>query len=383
MKPMGWRFVVVADFGLARKEPASLEEALASAAGPEAPRLALKFLAEQAGGAVKIEAVSAAPAEALARFKEAVLEPELREIKEPPLTLVLFDRDFSHQAADLAALGELGQAAAALQAPIAAGASPGFFGLKEWRLLPKLTDLADRLGDGGHAGWQRFQKSDGARWIALTVNRFLLRAPKDGEKPEELPWGRGAWLLAAAVARAAKEQGHPLDVSGIRAGRFAGMPTRPYPKLANEKVPLATETPVPEQLALELSRVGFTALSGQMNGDAITLPLAVNAWRSAPGRLTVSGTLGYQLLASRLAQFTLFLLDEVPPGAEAAAAMLRTSYAQFLGAILGDAPDAVKVTPVEVKGPDGAPRTVAEVLIRPAAKLEGMELQFAFQIPLK
>lgn len=382
MKPMGWRFVVVADFGLAGKGAVGLDEALASS-GPEAPRLALKLLAEQAGTAVKIEAVSAAPADAAARFKEAVLEPELKELKEPPLTLVLFDREFSHQPADLAALTELGQAGAALQAPILAGASPAFFGLKEIKLLPKLTDLADRLGDGGHAAWQRFQKSDAARWVSLTVNRFLLRAPKDGEKAEDLPWGRGAWLLAAAVARAAKDQGHPLDISGIRAGRFAGMPTRPYPKLANEFLPLPTETPVPEQMALELSRVGFTALSGQMNGDAITLPLAVNAWRSAPGRLTVSGTLGYQLLAARLAQFTLFLLDDVPAGAEAAAAHLRTSYAQFLGGILGDAPDAVKVTPVEVKGPDGAPRPVAEVLIRPAAKLEGMDLQFAFQIPLK
>lgn len=382
MRAMGWRIVVVADFGLARKEAVGVDEALAGS-GPEASRLALKFLAEQAGGAVAISAVSAAPAEMLARFKEAVLEPELKAVQEPPLTLVVIDRDFSHQAADLAALAELGQAGAALQAPVVAGASPAFFGLKDVKLLPKLTDLAERLGDPAHAGWQRFQKGEAARWTTLTLNRFLLRAPAEGETPGSLPWGRGAWLVAAAVARAAREQGHPLEISGLRAGRFAGMPVRPYPKLANQTVPLATETPVPEQMGLELSRVGFTALAGQMNGDAVTVPLAVNAWRSAPGRLTVSGTLGYQLLAARLAQFTFFALDAVPAGAEAAAAHLRTAYAGFLGGLLGDAPDAVKVTPIQVPGPDGAPRTLAEVLIRPAAKLENMELQFAFQIPLK
>lgn len=373
MKAMGWRFVVVADFGLASKGVVSLEEALASS-GPEAPRLGLKLLADHAGGAVKIEVVSAAPAEAVARLREAVIEPELKEIKDPPLSLILVDRDFSHLASDLAALTELGQAAMTLQAPVVTGASPGFFGLKEIKLLPKLTDLADRLRDGAHAAWQKFQKSDPARWITLTINRFLPRAPKDGEKPEALPWARGAWLVAAAVARAAKEQGHPLDISGTRAGLFTGMPTRPYPKLANELVPLPTETPIPEQLAQELSRAGFVALTGRMNGDAVTIPLAVNAWRSAPARLTVSGTLGYQLMAARLAQFTMFLLDEVPAGAEAAAAHLKKAYAEFLGAILGDAPDAVMVTPAG---------QVAEVLIRPAARLESMELQFAFQIPIK
>src|SRR5688572_12995043 len=382
MKPMGWRFVVVADFGLAGKAPVSVEEALATA-GPEAPRLGLKLLADHAGGAVKIEVVSAGAAETAARLREAVIEPELKEIKDPPLSLIVIDRDFSHQAADLAALAEIGQAAMALQAPVVTAASPAFFGLKEIKLLPKLTDIADRLRDAGHAAWQRFQKADAARWITLTLNRFALRAPKDGEKAEDLPWGRGPWLVAAAVARAAKEQGHPLDISGVRAGLFSGMPTRPYPKLANELVPLATETPVPEQLAQELSRAGFVALTGRMNGDAVTIPLAVNAWRSAPARLTVSGTLGYQLMAARLAQFTMFLLDEVPAGAEAAAAHLKKAYAEFLGGILGDSTDAVKVTPVEAKGPDGAPLKVAEVLIRPSARLEGMELQFAFQIPIK
>ncbi|HEX7901272.1 MAG TPA: type VI secretion system contractile sheath large subunit [Planctomycetota bacterium] len=377
MKTMGWRFVVVADLGLAKKEPVTVEEALA-AAGPEAPRLGLKLLADHAGGAVKIEVVSAAPAETAARLREAVIEPELKSIQDPPLTLIVLDRDFSHQPADLAALTEIGQAAMALQAPVVTGAAPAFFGLKEIKLLPKLTDIADRLRDGGHAAWQRFQKSDEARWVTLTLNRFALRAPKDGEKAEDLPWGRGPWLVAAAVARAAKEQGHPLDISGTRAGLFTGMPTRPYPKLANELVPLATETPVPEQLSQELSRAGFVALTGRMNGDAVTIPLAVNAWRSAPGRLTVSGTLGYQLMAARLAQFTMFLMEEVPPGAEAAAAHLRKAYAEFLGGILGDAPDAVKVTPIQAEG-----RSIAEVLIRPAARLEGMELQFAFQIPIK
>lgn len=373
MKAMGWRFVVVADFGMSKKEPATVEEALAST-GPEAPRLALKRLADHAAGAVKIEVVSAAPAAAAARLREAVIEPELKEIKDPPLSLIVIDRDFSHLASDLAALGEIGQAAMALQAPVVTGASPAFFGLKEIKLLPKLTDLADRLRDGGHAAWQKFQKSDPARWITLTINRFLLREPKEGEKPEDLPWGRGAWLVAAAVARAAKEQGHPLDVSGTRAGLFTGLPTRPYPKLANELVPLPTETPIAEQMSQELSRAGFVALTGRMNGDAVTIPLAVNAWRSAPGRLTVSGTLGYQLMAARLAQFTMFALDETPPGAEAAAAYLKKAYADFLGPLLGDAPDAVKVTPSG---------QVAEVLIRPAARLETMELQFAFQIPIK
>lgn len=385
MSPLGWRFVVVSDLGKDAPAPVrATADGLESLAPAEPARLGLARLLEHAGEAVEIEALSAGPREAAARLRQAVHDPEMASLRTPPLSLIVVDHDFGHTGDDLQALTALAEMGQALQAPVVAGASPAFFGLKQVTLLPKLTDLPARLSDAAHAGWQKFQKTDAARWLVLTVNRFLLREPREGEPAEARLWGRGGWLVASAVARAVREQGHPLDISGLRAGRFEGLPTWPYPKLANQSVPLPTETPIPEQTSLELSRVGFVALAGQMGGGTVTVPLAVNAHRAAPGRLTVSGTLGYQLMAARLAQVCTAILDGLPADPVAAAEVLRKTFGEALGPLLGPSPDeAVRVTPIEIKDPSGAPRRAAEVLLRPAAKLEGMDLQFAFQLPLR
>jgi type VI secretion system ImpC/EvpB family protein len=440
MKTMGWRFVVLADLGSAVKDPvrlgppteegwlkplglrlelpgpgsgdplaldlsnerAFLPQSLPTAGGgaesilhhPSFQRIesgvqGLKLLLEHAAGAVQVEVLSTTARDAVARFKESVFEPEMREFREPPLGLILADFDFSHQGAELSALAELGGMAQALQAPLVAGASPAFFGLKQMNLLPKLQDIPQRLSDNAHAGWQKFQKQEHARWVVLTINRYLQRAVHPAEKvdpgkPEQYLWGHGGWLVAAAVARSAREHGHALDISGARAGGFAGRPTRPYPKLANQTVPLSTEVEIPDQAIQELSRGGFLPISGKMGSDAVILPLAVNTFRTAPGRLTVSGTLGYQMMAARLAQICNLLLDEVPGPAPEASEFLKKSLRDFLGPLAGKNPEsAVSVTPVEVKDASGTARAVADIVVQPEVRIEGMEVRFAFQLPLR
>lgn len=390
MKPMGWRFVVVADAGLSDGKPVrvpaggpdEIGKALGISSEPVLHGLA--FLRKHAGDAVQVDLVSAPAKETAARFRENVFEPEVRELRNPPLGLVLVDGDYSHQAGDLAALQEMAGMARVAQAPVVAGASPAFFGLKELKLLSKIQDLPQRLMDGAHAGWQRFQKQEEARWVALTVNRWLLRTPKPEEKPEQHLWGRGVWLVGAAAARSIGATGHALDLSGPRAGGFAGMPTRPFFKAANQAVPLATEIEFPDAMSQELSRGGFVPVSGRTGSDALMIPIAVNAYRSAPGRLTVSGTLAYQMMAGRLAQLCGLLMEEMPGPAAEAADFLRQALAAFLGPLAGKDPAAaVKVAPVEGKDAEGKTIRLAEIVVQPDARIEGMEFKFVFQLPLK
>lgn len=432
MKPMGWRFAVLADLSSPSKEPVRigpgtaegwlkplglrvdppgretadergfLPESLPAGEGEadailhhaafqkaESAVRGLKLLLEQAGEAVQVEVLSTSAKDVASRFKAAVFEPEIREFRNPPLGLVIADFDFSHQGSEMAALGELAGMAQALQAPLVAGASPAFFGLKQLGLLPKLQDIPQRLADGAHAAWQKFQKQDPARWAALTINRYLQRPVHPSEKvdparPEQYLWGRGVWLAGAAVARSIRQSGHALDLSGARAGGFPGMPTRPYPKMANQTVPLSTEVEIPDQLVLELSRGGFLPVSGRTGGDSVIVPIAVNAFRTAPGRLTVSGTLGYQMMAGRLAQLCNLLLDELPGPIPEATAFLRKSLVEFLGPLAGKDPDAaVKVVPVEVKDAEGKLRSLAEIIVQPDARIEGMDFRFVFQLPFR
>src|SRR5262245_5857318 len=248
MNPMGWRFVVVADLGLASKDavrvPSGDGDAILAALKPSAdvngarlefssekaflpsalgasPDAALhhpafqriesafrglKFLMQHAGSTIQVDVVSATQKDLVARFKEAVFEPEMKELRNPPLGLVILDYDFGHQGADLAALSQVAEMCKVAQAPLIAGASPSFFGLKQINLLTKLQDVPRRLHDGAHAAWVGFQKSESARWTTLTVNRWLQRetytAEKGGHaeavdpaKPESWLWGRAGWVL--------------------------------------------------------------------------------------------------------------------------------------------------------------------------------------------
>ena len=436
MNPMGWRFVVVADLGLASKDavriPSGDGDAILAALKPSAevngarmefaaekaflpsalgasPDAALhhpafqrvesafrglKLLMQHAGSTIQVDVVSATQKDLVARFKEAVFEPEMKELRNPPLGLVLLDYDFGHQGADLAALSQVAEMCKVAQAPLVAGASPSFFGLKQINLLTKLQDVPQRLHDGAHAAWVGFQKSESARWTALTVNRWLQResytAEKGGHaeavdpaKPESRLWGRGGWIVAAAIARCIAQNGHALDASGARSGGFTGIPTRPYFKTANQTTPLATEIEVADTLSQELSRGAFTPISGRTGSDVVMVPILVNAFRTTPGRLTVSGTLAYQMMAGRLAQLCAFLMDDQPPG-DAGAAFLKQELISFLGPLAGKEPEkAVVVEPVTAKGPDGNPIKLAQVTVQPDARIESMEFKFVFQLPLK
>jgi type VI secretion system ImpC/EvpB family protein len=435
MNPLGWRFVVVADLGLASKDavrvPSGGGDAILAALKPsaevngarmefaaesaflpsalgaspdavlhhpafqrvESAYRGLKFLMQHAG-AVQVDVVSATQKDLVARFKEAVFEPEMNELRNPPLGLVILDYDFGHQGAELAALSQVADLCKVAQAPLIAAASPSFFGLKQLNLLPKLQDVPQRLHDGAHAAWVNFQKSEPARWTALTVNRWVQRetytAEKGGHaeavdpaKPESWLWGRGGWIVAAAIARSIAQNGHALDASGARSGGFTGIPTRPYFKAANQTTPLVTEIEVPDTLSQELSRGAFTPISGRTGSDAVMVPILVNTFRTAPGRLTVSGTVAYQMMAGRLAQLCAFLMDEQPPG-DAGAAFLKEQLTAFLGPLAGKEPaKAVTVEPVTAKGPDGNPIKLAQVTVQPDARIESMEFKFVFQLPLK
>ncbi len=349
----------------------------------------LKLLLGHAGDKVEVWVASMPRKGLAARFREVVFLPEYHEA-EPPSLLVL-DFEFGHKGDDLAALQELGGMAKVLQAPLVAHASAGFFDFRYLVQISTLGELLPRLMDGAHASWKTFQATDPARWIALTINRWLQRAPySDGHaekcsesEPDSYLWGRGVWIAAAAVARSAATHGHGLAIAGAQGGRFDGMATRPYPSKANATVPLAVEAPFAEMQVMELMRAGFAPVVAPMGQEFAMLASAMTVFRLKPATPTLEGTLAYQLLAGRLAQTCARMLDNLPAGGPAAAVpFVREQLLAFLGPMAGDAPDeAVKVELREVES-DGAKVPVAAITVAPKIMLEGKPATFEFGLPL-
>jgi len=354
----------------------------------------LKLLLEHAEDAVQVSMLSVPRKHLASRFRERVFEPELEA--SDPLSLVLLDFDFSHKTEDLAVLGDLANMAKVLQAPLVAAASAGFFDVRYLIQVAGLPDLLGRLGDSAHAGWRSFQAGEAARWTALTLNRYLQRPPYTSDRgghnetvsesnPDSYLWGRGVWLAGAAVARSVRTHGHGLDLAGSQAGRFAGLPTRAFATAANATAPLATEVTLSEMQVLELSRAAFTPLIGPLRTDAAMIPIAVTTFRLNPGKLTVEGTLAYQLMAGRLAQFCGRLLDEMPAGsAGEVAAFFRDQLTAHLGKLAGEKPEeavSVELREVEAEGRKLVP--MAEIKLTPKITLEGKPAEFGFMLPLR
>jgi len=347
----------------------------------------LALLLPHAGGPVSVEALSLPRASLLERFREAVHGPELSAAE--PVSLVVLDYDFTHKAADLAALAQLAAMAAELQAPIVANAGAGFFDLRFLVQAGAVKDLAGRLADSAHSGWQAFQKHEDSRWVCLTLNRFLLREPWKLEgyeeacadsNPESYLWGRGVWLVAAAVARSVRAHGHALDLSGT-GGRFDGLPTRAFPTSANESKALATEVPFAETQSLELTHAAFTPLQGGLGMPSVLLAMVVTAHRYAAGRLTVEGTLAYQLTAARVALACGLAAGAVngADGAETIVAGVAATLREQLGGLLGESAEALAVQVLEPEGQ--LPRRVA-VTVRPPLVLETKHPVFAMEFAI-
>uniref|UniRef100_A0A832I702 TssC1 N-terminal domain-containing protein n=1 Tax=Eiseniibacteriota bacterium TaxID=2212470 RepID=A0A832I702_UNCEI len=373
--------------------PAAVDAALHAPAFQrlEAAYRGLALLLAHAGDAVAVE-VQGAPRAALAGpVRDAVYAREVAA--EDPLTLVVVDHDFTHRGADLAVLRALAETASALQVPLVANAGAGFFDVRFLVQIAAFQELMPRLGTAAHAPWREFQASEPARWTALTINRFLLRAPWTPERgghaeavtdsnPESYLWGRGGWLVAAAVARSAREHGHALAIAGAQGGRFEGLPTRAFPTAVNETRALATETTVTDAQMPELERVGFTPLIGPLGADSVLLPMVLTTFRLRPGVLTVEATLAYQILAARLAHTCARLLDTRPGDPAAAVEHLRAGLVEFLGGFAGEDPAAAVAVEVrEVADGDRTAR-VADVRVTPKIVLEGKNVEFAFGLPL-
>jgi hypothetical protein len=120
-----------------------------------------------------------------------------------------------------------------------------------------------------------------------------------------------------------------------------------------------------------------------LRADFVMVVSAMTAFRLRPAKPTLEGTLAYQLMAGRLAQWCSRMLDEMPASdAESVAKFFRTELTGFLGPLAGDKPD--EAVTVEVREEEIAGQTVplAAVHVAPQVVLEGKPADFNLMLPL-
>lgn len=160
-------------------------------------------------------------------------------------------------------------------APFIAAAGPGFFGLESFTGLPDLKDLKGHFEGPQFAKWQSFRQSEDARYIGLTVPRFLLRTPYD---PQENPvksfvyketvandhehylWGNTAYAFGTRLTDSfARFRWCPNIVGPQSGGAVEDLPLHHFESMGEIETKIPTEVLVSDRREGECLWHGFRA----------------------------------------------------------------------------------------------------------------------------
>lgn len=217
-------------------------------------------------------------------FKK-VYEHEYGQLGGEPFGCIVGDYYFDQSGPDVELLGEMAKIAAATHAPFLAAASPTLFQMESWQELGNPRDLAKIFSTPDYAGWRSMRESEDARYIGLTLPRFLARRPygaksdpvdefdfeEDASGPDtrNYAWANSAYAMAVNINRSFKEYGWCSRIRGIESGgAVTGLPTHTFPTDdGGIDMTCPTEIAISDRREAELAKSGFMPLIHRKNSD--------------------------------------------------------------------------------------------------------------------
>ena len=200
-----------------------------------------------------------------------------------PVGAIVANYFFDPSSPDIKTLQHVASVACMAHAPFIAAAGPKFFGLESFTGLPNLKDLKDHFEGPQFTKWQSFREQEDARYVGLTVPRFLLRNPYD---PEENPvktfvykesvsashehylWGNTAYTFASKLTDSfAKFRWCPNIIGPQSGGAVEDLPLHHFESMGEIETKIPTEVLVSDRREYELAEEGFIALTMRKGSD--------------------------------------------------------------------------------------------------------------------
>ncbi|WP_321951741.1 type VI secretion system contractile sheath large subunit [Paraburkholderia bannensis] len=244
-----------------------------------------------------------------------------------PVSAVIADYEFDAGAPDIALLRNLSKVAAAAHMPIIGAVSPAFFSRASMEDVAGIRDLPGHFDRAAYLKWKAFRETEDARYIGLTLPRFLARLPYG---PQTSPvrafnytedvrsfgrdaflWANASFAFAVNLVRSFVRNGWCLQIRGPRAGGLIrDLPTNLYDLDTGRLGKIATDALIPETREHEFAELGLIALSYASNHDyacfysahSTQKPAAFDT-REASANSRINARLPYIFLASRIAHY--------------------------------------------------------------------------------
>lgn len=254
-----------------------------------------------------------------------------------PVASIIGNYSFGPSAPDIRLLSYVASVGAMSHAPFVAAASPELFNLEGFEDLPDLKEVRDIFEGPRHAKWRSLRESEDARYLALTMPRFLLRQPYhnieqpahsfaydeliDGQHANYL-WGNTALLMATRITESfARYRWCPNIIGPQSGGTVDDLPIHLYESLGQLQAKIPTEVLISDRREFELSEEGFIALTMRKDSDnaaffsANSIQRPKNFPRTPEGQQAqtnykLGSQLPYLFIANRLAHYLKVLQRE-------------------------------------------------------------------------
>ena len=200
-----------------------------------------------------------------------------------PVGAMIANYDFDPGPQDMTLLQSVASVATMAHAPFIAAAGPKFLGIDDFDDLPNLKDIKSIMEGPQFIKWQSFRQSEDARYVGLTMPRFLLRLPYD---PENNPvkafdyqesveghhnrylWGNTSFAFATRLTDSfAKYRWCPNVIGPQSGGSVEDLPLHQFESMGEIETKIPTEVLVSDRREFELAEEGFIPLTMRKGSD--------------------------------------------------------------------------------------------------------------------
>ena len=243
---------------------------------------------------IKIEVLNVSKEELLEDFEDApeVVKSGLYQIAYTseygqfggkPYACLVGNYEFDAGPQDIRLLQHTAAVAAMAHTPFIAATAANFFGINDYNTLPDLKDIKSIMEGPQYIKWQSFRETEDARYVGLTLPRFLLRLPYGPDTSpvksfnyqenvsashERYTWGNAAFAFASRIADSFAQYRWCANIIGPQGGGAVDdLPLHQFEAMGSIQTKIPTEVLISERREFELAEEGFIALTMRKGSD--------------------------------------------------------------------------------------------------------------------
>ena len=199
-----------------------------------------------------------------------------------PVGALIANYEFGPKPQDIQLLQYVASVSAMSHAPFIAAADKEFFGIDSWDQLPNLKDLHSIFEMPQYTKWRSFRESEDARYVGLTLPKFLLRLPygentvpartfnfkEEATTDEQFCWGNTAFCLASRMTDSFAKYRWCSNIIGPQGGgAVENLPLYQFESMGQIQTKIPTQVLISERREYELAEEGFIALTMRKGSD--------------------------------------------------------------------------------------------------------------------